>query len=69
LRRLDPRTGEVLETVEMPRGAGVSGLESDGGDQFLCGGGKSGKVRVVRGPKRASATGIGGAVPVDSTRK
>jgi hypothetical protein len=28
----------------------VSGLESDGGDQFFCGGGTSGKVRAVRRP-------------------
>ncbi|HUB10287.1 MAG TPA: glutamine cyclotransferase [Myxococcales bacterium] len=53
LRRLDPKTGEVLETLEMPPGTGVSGLESDGGDRFFCGGGKSGKVRVVRRPRRA----------------
>jgi glutamine cyclotransferase len=52
LRRVDPRTGEVLETLEMPRGVLVSGLESDGGDQFFCGGAKSGKVRAVRRPKR-----------------
>jgi glutamine cyclotransferase len=51
LRRLDPATGEILEKIDMPRGVGVSGLESDGGDQFFCGGGKSGKVRVVRRPK------------------
>ena len=51
VRRLDPRTGEVLERLEMPRGVGVSGLESDGGDRFFCGGGKSAKVRVVRRPK------------------
>ncbi|WP_129792533.1 PQQ-binding-like beta-propeller repeat protein [Sphingosinicella sp. CPCC 101087] len=50
LRRIDPRTGEVLERLDMPPGAGVSGLESDGGDQFFCGGGGSGKVRVVRRP-------------------
>ena len=29
----------------------VSGLESDGGDLFYCGGGESGKVRAVRRPK------------------
>jgi glutamine cyclotransferase len=52
LRRIDPQTGEVLENLEMPQGVGISGLESDGGDQFFCGGGKSGKVRVVRRPKR-----------------
>jgi glutamine cyclotransferase len=56
LRRVDPRTGEVLERLEMPPGVGVSGLETDGGDQFFCGGGKSGKVRAVRRPKRGSAT-------------
>ena len=53
LRRIDPQTGEVLETLEMPAGTGVSGLESDGGDQFFCGGGSSGKVRAVRRPRRA----------------
>jgi glutamine cyclotransferase len=52
LRRIDHATGKVLETLEMPAGMIVSGLESDGGDQFFCGGGKSGKVRVVRRPKR-----------------
>jgi glutamine cyclotransferase len=52
LRRVDPRTGKVLECLEMPPGVGVSGLESDGGDQFFCGGGKSGKVRTVRRPRR-----------------
>jgi DNA-binding beta-propeller fold protein YncE len=51
VRRVDPRTGEVLETLEMPPGVSVSGLESDGGDQFFCGGGSSGKVRTVRRPK------------------
>src|SRR5262245_29367210 len=52
LRRIDPRTGDVLERIEMPRGVGVSGLESDGADRFFCGGGKSGKIRPVRRPKR-----------------
>jgi len=56
LRRVDPRTGEVLETLEMPPGVTVSGLESDGGDQFFCGGSRSGKVRTVRRPKRRSAS-------------
>src|SRR5438445_668168 len=56
VRRVDPRTGEVLERIEMPPGTGVSGLESDGGDQFFCGGGKSGKVRAVRRRKRGRAT-------------
>jgi glutamine cyclotransferase len=50
LRRIDPRTGEVLELVQMPPGVCVSGLESDGADRFFCGGARSGKVRVVRRP-------------------
>ena len=53
LRRVDATTGEVLERVEMPPGVNVSGLESDGGDRFYCGGGKTGKVRAVRRPKTA----------------
>jgi glutamine cyclotransferase len=53
LRRIDPHTGEVKDTLEMPAGTGVSGLESDGKDRFYCGGGKSGKVRAVRRPKRS----------------
>ncbi|HEX7363350.1 MAG TPA: DUF5074 domain-containing protein [Bryobacteraceae bacterium] len=52
IRRVDPQTGEVFETLDMPTGACVSGLESDGGDRFFCGGGKAGKVRTVRRPKR-----------------
>jgi glutamine cyclotransferase len=52
LRRIDPQTGEVLESLEMPPGVNVSGLESDGHDQFFCGGGRSGKVRAVRRPRR-----------------
>jgi glutamine cyclotransferase len=55
LRRIDPRTGKILETLDMPEGSGISGLESDGADQFFCGGGGSGKIRVVRRPKRDSA--------------
>src|SRR6202521_4186702 len=54
LTRIDPRTGEVLEKIEMPRGVAVSGLESNGSDQFFCGGGSSGKVRAVRRPNRGS---------------
>jgi hypothetical protein len=53
VRRIDPETGSVLESVEMPRGLVVSGLESDGVNQFFCGGGRTGTVRVVRRPKRA----------------
>ena len=69
LRRVDPRTGEVLERLEMPPGVEVSGLESDGGDLFFCGGGRNGKVRTVRRPKRGSATGGGSEIPAGSTRK
>jgi glutamine cyclotransferase len=53
LRRVDPASGEVLESLEMPSGMSVSGLESDGADRLFCGGGRSGKVRAVRRPKRA----------------
>jgi streptogramin lyase len=59
LRRVDPRTGEVFETLEMPQGAIISGLESDGGERFFCGGQGSGKVRAVRRPSRVSAAETG----------
>jgi glutamine cyclotransferase len=55
LRRIDPQTGQVLERLKMPEGVYVSGLESDGRDQFFCGGGKTGKVRVVRRPRRSTS--------------
>ena len=51
IRHVDPRTGEVLERLEMPAGTIVSGLESDGAGLFYCGGGMSGKVRAVRKPR------------------
>jgi glutamine cyclotransferase len=51
LRRVDPKTGRVLECLEMPPGMDVSGLESDGSERFFCGGQKSGKIRVVRRPR------------------
>lgn len=50
LRQVDPHTGEVLKRLDLPAGINVSGLESDGGDRFFCGGGGSGKVRSVRRP-------------------
>jgi glutamine cyclotransferase len=53
LRHIDPETGEVLERVQMPPGMDVSGLESDGADQFFCGGGNSCKIRAVRRPRQA----------------
>jgi len=51
IRRIDPESGAVLDRLEMPAGAGVSGLESDGADLFYAGGGESGKVRAVRRPR------------------
>jgi glutamine cyclotransferase len=68
LRQIDPRTGEVLETLDMPLGVGISGLESDGHDQFFCGGGKSGKVRAVRRPRRTGASS-GSKLPINSRSK
>ena len=53
IRRIDPESGAVLERLEMPRGMGVSGLESDGANLFYAGGGAAGKVRAVRRPKRS----------------
>jgi len=55
LRRIDETSGEVLEALAMPKGTMVSGLEFRGNDEFLCGGGTSGKVRVVKRPKRVRA--------------
>ena len=55
LRRIDARTGEVYEKLDLPHGVKVSGLESDGGDQFFCGGGNTGKIRAVRRPRRKAA--------------
>jgi len=69
LRQVDPGTGAVLERLEMPPGVGVSGLESDGGDRFFCGGGRSRTVRAVRRPRRGSAAGSDSEIPVDSADK
>src|SRR5689334_1840138 len=52
LRHIDAQSGEVIERLDMPEGVGVSGLESDGRVRFFCGGGRTGKVRAVRKPKR-----------------
>ena len=54
LRRVDPRSGEVLERLDLPAGVHVSGVESDGRDQFYCGGETSGTVRVVRRRRRTA---------------
>ena len=53
LRRVAKETGEVLETLTMPEGANVSGLEYDGRALFYCGGGATGKLRAVKRPRRA----------------
>jgi glutamine cyclotransferase len=63
LRRVDPRTGEVLEQLDLPPGVVVSGMESDGGDQFFCGGASGGKVRTVRRPRRGSTADSGFEMP------
>jgi len=57
VRRIDAGSGEVLEQLDMPAGVLISGLESDGGGRFFCGGGKTGKVRAIRRPRRTPATG------------
>ncbi|MDQ0393662.1 Vgb family protein [Labrys monachus] len=67
VRHIDPRTGEVIERLDMPTGMAVSGLESDGGDRLFCGGGNSGKVRVVRRPRRNAAAGGGSATTIGAT--
>jgi hypothetical protein len=51
LRRVDPATGHVLETLELPDNDGVSGLEANGGLLF-CGGIKRPIVRAVKRPTR-----------------
>ena len=67
VRRIDPTSGEVMERLDLPAGMAVSGLESDGGDRFFCGGGRSGKVRAVRRPRRVSAPGRGSETPIHPT--
>jgi streptogramin lyase len=52
LRRIDPATGEVLDSLVMPAGEGVSGMESNGKDLFFCGAAGKGTVRAIRRPKR-----------------
>src|SRR5216683_981765 len=46
LMHVDPKTGKVLDRLDMPPGVRISGLESDGGDLLFCGGGTSGTVRA-----------------------
>lgn len=66
LRQLDARTGEVLQSVEMPAGMGVSGLESDGAGCFFCGGGDSGKLIAVQRPAMDDEEGDAVKVPAAS---
>ena len=52
---LNMQQAEVYQTKIsslVPEGTVVSGLESDGADLFFCGGGKSGKIRAVKRPRR-----------------
>ena len=51
LRHIDPRSGAVIERIELPPGVRISGLESDGKDGFFCGAGNKGTVRAVRRPR------------------
>lgn len=53
LRRIDSVSGDVRERIAMPEGALVSGLESDGGALFFCGGARSGRLRTVKRAKGA----------------
>lgn len=46
IRNIDAESGQVKRALSMPHGTIVSGLDSDG-EVFYCGGGSSGKVRVV----------------------
>jgi glutamine cyclotransferase len=52
LRHVDAETGEVKETLALPPGVNVSGLEWDGRERFYCGGGSTGKVRAIKRPTK-----------------
>jgi glutamine cyclotransferase len=56
LRRIDSTSGEVLEALDMPSGAGISGLESDGQSRFFAGNANGTTVRAIRRPKRVTTT-------------
>ncbi|MGE0061206.1 MAG: DUF5074 domain-containing protein [Xanthobacteraceae bacterium] len=51
IRRIDPASGDLLEQIDMPKDVAVSGVEWNGRDAFYCGGGPSGKVRMVKKPR------------------
>jgi len=55
IRRIDPNSGAIEHQIALPEGVGVSGLESDRGDYFYCGGGSSKMVRVVKRPRAFKA--------------
>ncbi len=55
VRHIDPETGEVLERLEMPAGAGVSGLESDGGDRFFAAVARAARCARFVGPGEVRA--------------
>src|SRR5258706_7643848 len=69
VRRVDPRTGEVLERIEMPPDMAVSGLESDGGGRVFFGGGKNGGGRAGPPPRRVPPAGGGRAPPGPAREK
>jgi hypothetical protein len=50
LRRVEPSSGEVRDALSLPD-AFISGLEYDGKDRFYAGGGRSGRLRLIRHPK------------------
>ena len=60
-----------VESVAGRDGVAVGGehglAAGKGGDQFFCGGGASGKVRVVRRPERGLRSDKAVASPVDAT--
>ena len=58
----------LLSIVQMPAGVPVSGLESDGGDLFFCGGSRTGRLRSVRRPGRRPARGGGSGIPGGSVK-
>src|SRR5256712_9572237 len=68
LRRVDPRTGEVLERLEMPPGGGGSGVDAGGGEQIFWGGGRGREGGTGRRPQRA-ARGNDRNVPIGSRSK
>ncbi len=48
IRHVNPTTGETLETLDLPAGVGVSGMESNGRDTIFCGGAGTAKVLAVK---------------------